>query len=180
MFFKKINDLTMATDIKKLYENSFPEEERTDFYGLFSDIYKDFSLYGLYENNKLLAFMHFNETKNFIHINYFAVDKSIQSKGIGSQCLDWLKSNFQNKALVLDVELPEKSAINNVDRQRRINFYNKNQFKFSEYTFNWAGSLMSPMYYGDLDIKEFIDYIQIIAPTITNVESKNYSKDLII
>lgn len=29
---------------------------------------------------------------------------------------------------------------------------------------------MSPMYYGNLNCKEFIDYIKIIAPTIKDVK----------
>ena len=34
---------------------------------------------------------------------------------------------------------------------------------------------MSPMYYGNLICEEFIDYIQIIAPTLTNVKHKKLS-----
>ena len=59
MFFKKIDNLNNALDVKKLYENSFPEEERTDFFKLFSDIYEEFQLYALYDNKNLIAFIHF-------------------------------------------------------------------------------------------------------------------------
>lgn len=122
MFFKKIDNLNNALDVKKLYENSFPEEERTDFFKLFSDIYEEFQLYALYDNKNLIAFIHFNETENFIHLNYFAVDKLFQSKGHGSYVINWLKKEFPSKALVLDVEIPEKSAKNNNERERRIAF----------------------------------------------------------
>lgn len=80
MQFKKIDDLNNALDVKELYENSFPEEERTDFFKLFSDTYKGFQMQALYDNKNLIAFIHFNETKNFIHINYFAVNKLFQIK----------------------------------------------------------------------------------------------------
>ena len=177
MHFKKIDNLFKALDVKTLYENSFPEEERTDFFGLFSDIYEGFQLYALYNNKNLVSFIHFNETDNFIHINYLAVDKALQSKGYGSYVLNWLKQEFPAKAIVLDVEIPEKNANNNNERSRRISFYKKNNFLFSNYTFNWADCLMSPMYYGNLNSKEFINYIQIIAPTITNVKQNSLLND---
>ncbi len=173
MLFKKIDNLNNALDVKKLYENSFPEEERTDFFKLFSDLYNGFQMYALYDNKNLIAFIHFNETKNFIHINYFAVNELYQSKGYGSYVLNWFKKEFSPKALVLDVEIPEKNAKNNNDRMRRIAFYKKNNFIFSDYIFSWADCLMSPMYFGNLNSIEFIDYIQIIAPTISNIKQKN-------
>ena len=98
-----------------------------------------------------------------------------QSKGHGSYVINWLKKEFPLKALVLDVEIPENNAKNNNERARRIAFYKKNNFIFSNYTFNWADCLMSPMYCGNLNCKEFIDYIQIIAPTITDVKHKKLS-----
>lgn len=173
MYIKKINNLNNALDIKKLYENSFPKEERSDYFKLFSDTYYGFQLYSLHKNNNLIAFIHFNETQNFIHINYFAVDKIFQSKGYGSYLLNWLKHKFPSKALVLDVEIPEKNSKNNTEREKRINFYKKNNFVLSNFTFNWANCLMSPMYYGNLNCKEFIYYIQKIAPTITNIKQNN-------
>ena len=174
---KKINNLQNATDILNLYEASFPKEERSDFFKLLSGIYEGFELHGIYEDDKLIAFVHFNNTPNFIHINYFAVKESFQNQGYGSQILTWLKNKFPQKAIVLDVEVVEENAKNNLQRSKRISFYKHNNFKFSNYTFKWAGSLMTPMYFGELNQSLFIKYIQKITPTICDVRFSEITKN---
>ena len=47
---------------------------------------------------------HFNETDNFVHLNYLAVFKNYKSKGYGSYIISWLKEKFNNKAIVVDIE----------------------------------------------------------------------------
>ena len=171
MEFVKIKDLSKAKDVLALYENSFPVEERCEFLRLFSGVYKKFLLYGIYDKDQLIAFAHFNETPQFIHINYFAVDKKQRNKGYGSCILSCLKCMFPSKPFVVDVELPDENAKNNFQRIKRIKFYEKNQFKLSTYVFKWAGSLMSPMYYGTTDVSLFMKYIKKIIPSITGIKN---------
>ena len=45
--------------VKIVYEQSFPVNEKVEFEQLFSGIFKDFVLYGFFYNKKLLGFAHF-------------------------------------------------------------------------------------------------------------------------
>lgn len=172
MEFRKIKNLKTSLDIKQLYENSFPKEEQVDFFGLFSGVFKDFKLYGLYENNDLIGMAHFYNDKNFVHLNYFAIDKEHQSKGYGSFIISWLKRNFNNKAIVVDVEELDSNALNSENRIKRKKFYNKNGFIDGKYTFMWEGTFMTYMYTESICHIEFMDYIQKIFPTIKDVKEK--------
>lgn len=172
MEFRKITDLNTSLDIKKLYEDSFPKEELVDFYSLFSGVFKDFELYGLYKDKKLVGMAHFYNNKNFVHLNYLAIDKTCRSKGYGSHILSLLKERFNNKAIVVNVEELEDNIINQENRIKRKKFYYKNGFKDGKYCFVWQGVFMASMNTESIDAKEFMDYIQIIFPTIKNIKKK--------
>lgn len=172
MEFKKITDLNMSVDIKNLYEDSFPKEELVDFYSLFSGVFKDFELYGLYKDNTLVGMAHFFNNKNFVHLNYLAIDKACRSEGYGSYILSLLKEKFNNKTIVVDIEELDDNAINQENRIRRKKFYYKNGFKDGEYCFMWGDVFMTYMNTESLNSKEFMDYIQIIFPTIKDIKKK--------
>lgn len=172
MEFVRISDLRTCPEVKKLYHESFPVEEQVEFEKLFSGIFENYSLYSLCENGELIAMVHFKELKNFVHVNYLAVKQEHQNKGYGSAVLDFVKQNCVKKPLVLDIEELDEDAINFEDRKRRVRFYKKNAFKEGKYKFSWQGVLMTYMNTGEIDAEEFMTYIQIVFPTIKNVELK--------
>ena len=49
MNFVKITDLKNCDDVKQLYYASFPVEEQVEFDKLFSGVFKDYVLYGIYK-----------------------------------------------------------------------------------------------------------------------------------
>ena len=170
MIFKKIYDLMDCLDIKKLYEESFSKNERTNFYNLLSGVYSNFEIYAIYDKNMIVAFVHLNSTVDFVHINYFAVSKLHQGHGIGSLFLEWLKNKYKKTPLVLDVEAENQKIKSNFDRIRRINFYKRNGFILSDYKFKWQNENFSPMYYGSLDINKFKKYIKKLLLEISKID----------
>ena len=170
MVFKKIYNLINCSDIKKLYEESFPKNERTNFYNLLSGVYSNFEIYALYNKNIAVAFVHLNFTVDFVHINYFAVSEFRQGHGVGSLFLEWLKNKYKNTPLVLDVETENKKIENNFDRIRRIDFYKKNGFILSDYKIKWQNEYFSPMYYGSLNINKFKNYIKKLLLQISKID----------
>ena len=50
MRFVKINELIGHSEIKKLYQESFPIEEQVKFEKLFSGVFEGFELYCIYED----------------------------------------------------------------------------------------------------------------------------------
>lgn len=172
MRFVKIKDLNKAEDIKNLYEKTFPPRERVDFKQFFSGVFQGFELYGLYQQGKLIGMAHLNNTENFVHLNYLAVDKEYQSQGCGSYIISKIKHKFNNKPIVVDVEDVNENATDIETRIRRINFYKRNGFNFGKYVFDWEGFFMVYMTYKNIDSEEFMIYIQQIFPTITNVRER--------
>lgn len=170
--FKKIENKKTCLDIKKLYIDSFPIEERVDFHKLFFGVFKNFELYGLYKDKQLIGMAHFNNTINFVHLNYLAVDRKYQNQGYGTEIISWLKDKFNNKTLVVDVEELDKNALNNENRIKRKNFYNKNGFVDGKYCFMWEGVFMTYMNTQTINPDEFMNYIQIIFPTIKDITIK--------
>ncbi|MBE5738979.1 MAG: GNAT family N-acetyltransferase [Clostridiales bacterium] len=173
MEFRRIEDLSKVKDIYELYLASFPPEERVPFDSLFSGVFEGFELYALYDNEHLVAMAHLNNTENFVHVNYLAVVKEYQCQGNGSDVLSRVKDMFKGKAVVLDIEELDEEAENNHLRIRRKKFYGKNGFVQGEHVFNWEGVFMTYMHCGELDGEEFMEYIQIIFPTIINVRKRD-------
>lgn len=172
MRFIEIKDLNNCEEVKKLYEDSFPKEEKINFSNFFSGVFKNFKLYALYKNKTLLGMFHFNNTQNFVHLNYLAISKDYQSNGYGSAIISWLKKEFKGKTIVVDIEEIDCSAPNNSNRIKRKNFYKKNGFVCGEYDFYWEGTFMTYMNCGELNGEQFMEYIQIIFPTIIDVKKK--------
>lgn len=172
MKFIEIKDLKNCDELKKLYENSFPLEEQIDFYKLLSGVFENFKLYALYDNGNIVGMAHFLEQDTFIHLNYLAVNKNHQSKGYGSHIILWLKKKYKNKAIVVDIEEIDSSAPNNENRIRRKNFYRRNGFNDGMYCFMWEGVFMTYMNTEKINPEEFMNYIQIIFPTIIDIRKK--------
>jgi len=171
MEFIEIKNLNNS-ELEALYIDSFPKEERIDFKDVFSGVFKPFKLYALYDNNVLVGMAHFNETDNFVHLNYLAVSKKFQSKGYGTSIISWLKEKYNNKAIVVDIEEVSELAQNNSFRIKRKNFYQKNRFVEGKYTFMWEGVFMTYMHTKKLNANEFMEYIQKIFPTIFDIKRK--------
>ena len=104
--FKKIENKKTCSDIKNLYIDSFPIQERVDFDKLFCGVFENFELYGLYKDEQLIGMAHFNNTINFVHLNYLAVDKKYQNQGYGTEVVEGLtkigfEKNFIKKMVLL-------------------------------------------------------------------------------
>ena len=172
MKFVQIIDLNNCVDVKQLYHESFPIEEQVEFEKLFSGVFGEYKLYGVYENEILVAMVHFCGLDNFVHINYLAVKSDCQSKGYGTACLNFVKDLYSNIPLVLDIEEIDENADNNINRIRRIEFYRKNGFVNGKYKFMWQGTLMTYMHTKRINDDEFMKYIKVVFPTITDISLK--------
>ena len=171
MEFKEYFDLQNKKLID-LYNENFPPEERIDINTMFSGVFKNFKLYVLYNDKSLVGMAHFNETRNFIHLNYLAIKKEHQNMGYGSYIISQLKNMHNNKTIVADIEEPSILADNNEYRLLRRKFYKKNGFNEGIYTFMWEGVLMTYYHTEKINHDEFMKYIQVIFPTIMDVKKR--------
>ncbi len=169
MVSKKI-DFEDRDKVKEIYIDSFPPCERVELEQLWKGVFKDFKMFAFYEHGSLLGIAHLCDTMDFVHLNYLAVVKEKRGQGIGSAILSWIKKKFSNKPIAVDVENVDKNAANAEQRIKRLRFYKKNGFNIGKYKFVWNGVKMFYLAFGDVDGKTFMDYIQIIFPTIKNIE----------
>lgn len=115
--------------IKHLYIQAFPIEERIDYSFLIQALNKQKAkILALVENEKLLAMMYYFYHKDLLYLLYFAVDQAQHSKGYGKYMLDQLKTRYSNYKIMLLIEKLDENASNNEQRLRRKNFYLNNGF----------------------------------------------------
>lgn len=87
-----------------------------------------------YDREQFCGILYTAENDKYVFILYFAVNGEIRSKGYGSQILQWLKSDT-SKNIVLNVEAIETYAVNFLQREKRIAFYQRNGITDTSYTF---------------------------------------------
>lgn len=113
----------------KIMETSFPKcELRT-----YSELKQHFNegnvvLYGMKHNKTLTGVIMCWECDSCIFLENFAVSEIARGLGIGSIILNDVKQYYKNKLIVLEVENPYDEMSN-----RRIGFYERNGFIFSNY-----------------------------------------------
>ena len=119
-------------ELKELYEEAFPYEERIPYYDFFDIIDKfggEFSAY--YDGETVIAFVSFLRTKKFIYGAYFAVLKETREKGYGQKIVSDILERYKGDApLLIECESPyQKKRANPELRKRRHDFYVRNGFK---------------------------------------------------
>ncbi len=117
-------DTLYLKKIKKIYENSFPPNERRAFekvIDLLAD--KRFCLSTIMFETEVVGMFSQWDFGSFVYIEHFAISEEYRGNGLGSYILQ----NFiqeENRQIVLEVELPEDEV-----SLKRIKFYE--QFGFS-------------------------------------------------
>lgn len=129
--------LNELNEIKILYENTFPKNERRPFEEITNLNYKILDFYCIYCDNVFCGFTSLLVVNSIAFITYFAIKKEYQNQNIGSNTLSFLKQKYFDKTIIADLERQNKKAINNNERIKRINFYVKNGFMESKVKYTW-------------------------------------------
>lgn len=112
-------------EIKKLYMNSFPRDERFPFWILkHCSKEKNVVFNVILEGNKLIGMEYIINYENISYLMYLAVDKSQRDKGYGSQILKDLNQEYST--IILSIEKTNKYLKD--DKQKRKDFYLRNGF----------------------------------------------------
>lgn len=112
----------LFSELYKILEYSFPENERGDFNDQFAKSNcPEFRTMTLSEDGKILGFLNFWELSDFVYLEHFAVAKELRGKGLGSELIRQLCALCTGKTIVLEAEPP---ALNEFSA-RRIEFYRR-------------------------------------------------------
>ena len=128
--FKEIRSKsTFITEIKNLYEYSFPADERRDF-NLVIDLLEQNPDFGIRvctdsEKSELHAFVSHWNSADFHYIEHLAVATAMRGKGIGHSVMEDFIAHVGSR-IVLEVEPPV-----DVLTRKRISFYESLGFKLN-------------------------------------------------
>jgi len=141
---------TINNHLKKMYENSFPPEEREEWEKMISDLNKYSNenlknnpyscvliLMEIPENPLPIGFAYFYYFRNhrFWYMFYLAVDENFRSKGYGSQFMNSIKEYLQDICLKLNYESNigifyeiEKGDLPQYDAEKQKEISDRNRF----------------------------------------------------
>ena len=127
--FEKIDENTKnLEEIKQLYCDAFPFEERIPFY-IMVLVGNDRSVefLSVYDDDIWIGFIHTLVGEKLSYIFYFAIDGRLRRSGYGSKILREYKK--MHPRLSLAIEPVEEWSGNIKQRKKRLEFYNKNGFE---------------------------------------------------
>lgn len=137
----EIREITMDSpdfaEAKRLYEDSFPANERRAFEPLVSDTTGHAETLGFYDGDVFVGFASLLLVDDIAHIIYFATEESLRGKGYGSSALSAMHERYADKRVIVDVEVERVGAENNEIRRRRRAFYLRNGYEPTKVRYNW-------------------------------------------
>ena len=127
--FEKIDENTKnLEDIKQLYMDAFPFEERIPFYIMVlvgND--RGVEFLSIYDDDTWLGFIHTLVGEKLSYIFYFAIDGGLRQSGYGSKIIREYKKIHPK--LSLAIEPIEEDSDNIKQRKKSLAFYEKNGFE---------------------------------------------------
>lgn len=114
-------------DVKKLYHESFPLEERRDWFDIVNMLNQNHTCYNIYViivEGRFVGFISWWDFSLFRYVEHFAIKEEVRGSGIGGQAIKDFVA-MQPSAVVLEVELPSTGEL----ARRRIGFYERHGFK---------------------------------------------------
>lgn len=126
----RLSDLkkTPGDKDRKLYEGSFPEDERREWSALeeISNDRKDsFRLTHVMYQGRFAGIIYWWDFGDFAYIEHFAIDSSARNCGLGGRALDMFTTKLRDKGVVLEVEPETDGEL----ARRRIGFYQRHGFE---------------------------------------------------
>ena len=166
---KRFNFITKQK-IKSLYFRSFPKIERKPFSMINKKVKTgDMQVYALVDGKTFVGEMIVVFYKDLVLLDYFAIEKRLQSKGYGTQAIKLLKEKFVGKKIIIEIESPR--VYNDLDKKRRKAFYLRNGFTEQGYLINLFGVEMEVLTIGGA--VSFNEYHEIFPKVFSDFVANN-------
>lgn len=151
-----------------LYDRSFPENERRDFRELIAQNNDTQQSFLIHRGTEAIGYLARLNSSRYSHIIYFAIDESLQGRGIGTQVLQLLEHTPPLLPLIADLELPEDGAENYEQRCRRMQFYRRAGFTESPVQYRWRDvDWVILIRGGTISDRQFRDFWDEVVPQIS-------------
>lgn len=130
---KRISNPTDAdyAYVKKILIDSFPSEEYRDLndWAAYTQNRPEFCNHVILDGTTRIGLLSYWNFETFYYVEHFAIDSQYRNYKYGSRVLALILETL-DKAIVLEVEKPVTELA-----QRRISFYERNEFVLSEYEY---------------------------------------------
>ena len=117
-------------NVNALAKEAFPPEEYLAPSKLAEMAEADnFDFLALTDQGSFAGFMVVQLYQDLAYLFFLAIDPSCRSKGYGSRAIETLKTKYPGKKQVVDFEMPDQTAANHKQREKRREFYLRNGYK---------------------------------------------------
>jgi len=144
-------------EIKSMYFEAFPKRERMPFplmvmmSGLWNTQFLAF-----YEGERPVGMIYLAKNFRMVFIMFFAVEKTLRSKGYGSEMLREIKKRFPRKKIVVSIEPTDDGE--EINARRKV-FYLRNSFRETGWKMCLGGTEQEILSVGDFKKREFISFL---------------------
>ncbi len=115
-------------EIQRLYNASFPDDERIPFSRLLKEKNENRQMTAWYEDERLIGMSYVFIHQTAAYLGYLTVEESLRSRGYGSQILAGLLDIYKTRKIIIDIETVDPDASNYEERRKRRDFYLRNGF----------------------------------------------------
>ena len=178
----KINSSNANDDsLRKLFESSFPEEERVPYDEFIKTIDKyNLDYEAFYEGEKLVGIFIVYILPKYNYAQSLAVPEELRCKGIGQKLLSVMLEKYSKgkNPLIGDVESTLQADAPNIDiRKRRQSFYLRNGFKETGRYYTYKGVSYQTLSTSNEPMSKE-DHDEILSATLPIIDeiSKNIEK----
>lgn len=154
-----------ARDVKKLFLEAFPGDERFPFLLLALNAVRPCIRFAaFYDEGVFCGFIYAVKTRDMVFILYLAASSSVRSKGIGTRIIEEAKRRNTGCPIALDIETPlDESAPNLEQRLRRKAFYTKNGFVDTGLRLDEKEGFYDVLSYGSIDKRKLQDALRCLS-----------------
>ena len=162
LILKSIQEIKNIKDLKSIYYEAFPENERVPLFYLKYKAKKSVAdFFVVYDDTSCIGMVYTVYYNDIIFILYLAVKQNQRGNGYGSKILNLLKSRFPNKRIILNIEEVIPNCENYSQRLKRQDFYSKNGFKLYDLNTQEGDINYQMMYYNkSVSYEEYSQLIQ--------------------
>ena len=161
--------------IRELYEKSFPENEKKPFSLICKkQKTKKIEILSIEEKDSFYGLMILAFNNDCVLLDYFAINPEFQSNGIGTKALNLLFEKMKDKKIIIEIESTSKKSDNQIQREKRKNFYLKNNFIIQPFKVNLFNVEMEIL--SNCRNINFEEYINVYI----NAYDKNFEKNILL
>lgn len=135
-------------DIEKLYNEAFPINERIPINEFLDTTLDNMHTYIFTYKNNFVGFVVTLSYQNILYLLYFAMSSKYRNRGFGSQALELIKKNNNDKVLLVDIEQEKYDSTNKLQRIKRKKFYLRSGFIPTNITYTQQNVIFEILSFG--------------------------------